>query len=336
MIGAPDSAGYAGYAVPANSPRARHPLHEPLHEVPRQQPPPPGMGSGMGQGQMGQQPSPRRGNKTLSHAGVGVGGQYGVQHVQNAGGGIEELGAMRVAPPSYSDAPHARPKVRRDRGGRAVGLGLASNIHSSSEWSSQHAESTQRTAFAPNSLFADTMRRREKVVGARRSPRRQHGGNGSEQQLAVAHGAHGGVQAGMGFGGEPLMETSREASAHLDASISSIEHSYSRMDRSLLSELTHIARDEMVEPFDATQNRQLRTELAHWIHSSRQRVGSLNFENFDEATVTPTSARAALKEGSRMPLELVRSEMRVRNPHRRQPHPEAADPAGATELPAMA
>lgn len=72
----------------------------------------------------------------------------------------------------------------------------------------------------------------------------------------------------------------------------------------------------MVVPFDASRNRNLRSELAHQVDSSRQRVGHLNHGAFDADGLTPTVARRALKDGQRTPLELVRSEVRARIPPR--------------------
>ena len=161
------------------------------------------------------------------------------------------------------------------------------------------------------------------------------------------------------------------AGSSLDASISVMEHAYARMDRSLLQ--LHLmprelaaAEEEALLAEEYRHNRRLRTELATKIHSSRQRVGMLHSDRFDKAALTPSSARASLKEGVRTPLELVRSELRQRHPHRlplatqargdatpRETTPgqlpgrtpssaetaaaaQAATPAGAAELPSMA
>ena len=127
-----------------------------------------------------------------------------------------------------------------------------------------------------------------------------------------------------------------------------------------------IAEEEALLAEEYRHNRRLRTELATKIHSSRQRVGMLHSDRFDKAALTPSSARASLKEGVRTPLELVRSELRQRHPHRlplatqargdatpRETTPgqlpgrtpssaetaaaaQAATPAGAAELPSMA
>ena len=50
------------------------------------------------------------------------------------------------------------------------------------------------------------------------------------------------------------------------------------------------------------------------MHGSRQRVGVLNHGSINYGAITPTAARASLKEGVRTPLELVRSEVRARHP----------------------
>ena len=260
--------------------------------------------------------------------------------------GLQELGAMRVEQPRQpAPATGQRLSARPDRPTMKypVGLGLAS------ETAAREAVAEQRKAFAPKALFADTLRRREKGIYGRagKAGRRRSGGGAA----AVPTGG-----AAADGGGEAV-------AAALDASISTIEHQYSQMDRSLLSSLAHVGRDDMAQVLmkeqDEKRNRQLRSELEHWIHSSRQRVGLLHHEAFDAAALTPTSARASLKEGVRTPLELVRSELRARHlsrnlaaraeaelialmaeqtggEHAADEVAAAPAPAGATELPSMA
>ena len=342
--------------------------------------------------------------------------------------GIEELGAMRLAPrpeppplppPDGGGAPRRTGATRAERNsmGKPVGLGLAS------EAAASVTAAEQRKAFAPGGLFADTLRRREKGIygrigkGGSATLRRRPQGMPPPQGMggfSAAHGhssaaddevaagfgvvdqtsgsssvgracaggrggAGGGAGAGTGGGngggggsgaGGAFVD-GVGAGSSLDASISVMEHAYARMDRSLLQlhfmprELA-AAEEEALLAEEYRHNRRLRTELATKIHSSRQRVGMLHSDRFDKAALTPSSARASLKEGVRTPLELVRSELRQRHPHRlplatqargdatpRETTPgqlpgrtpssaetaaaaQAATPAGAAELPSMA
>lgn len=184
---------------------------------------------------------------------------------------------------------------------------------------------------------------------------------GVDQTSGVSSSTAGrGKRTGAGGGGEAAggVGPGGMCSSSLEESISEVENAYSRMDRSALL-VQHVPRGIVTDGgtlllADERQNRQLRNELSHRIHSSRQRVGMLHRDEFDLSALTPTSARASLKEGVRTPLELVRSELRARHPHRPLPPPQAVQAheaalrensvyaesmeheAGATELPSMA
>ena len=97
---------------------------------------------------------------------------------------------------------------------------------------------------------------------------------------------------------------------------------YGGVDPYLLDELTAIGRDELSD-LAFPSNRQLRTDLALWIDSSRQRVGELNRGSLRVDHITPSLAKAALKEGVRVPLEVVRAEVRARRSD--WPYAEAVD-----------
>eukprot|EP00900_Chrysochromulina_parva_P009543 jgi/Chrpa1/18590/Chrysochromulina_OHIO_Genome00023884-RA len=87
---------------------------------------------------------------------------------------------------------------------------------------------------------------------------------------------------------------------------------FGSVDATLLDELAGIGRSELESPGWSTSTSQLRNELATWITLSRGRVSYLNREKSKTSQVTASSAKAALKEGVRTPLELSRNEIRTR------------------------
>ena len=87
---------------------------------------------------------------------------------------------------------------------------------------------------------------------------------------------------------------------------------FGSVDATLLDELAGIGRSELESPGWSTTTSQLRNELATWITLSRGRVSYLNREKSKTSQVTASSAKAALKEGVRTPLELSRNEIRTR------------------------
>ena len=110
-----------------------------------------------------------------------------------------------------------------------IGLGLASSA-------AKHDTAAERTAFAGHALFADTLRRREKLsaraqAGVRGSPR-------ADAPLAVGT---------LPPPGEASSEGRRRASKAADAredGISAVEHQYAWMDRELLRQLTGERREK--------------------------------------------------------------------------------------------
>ena len=110
-----------------------------------------------------------------------------------------------------------------------IGLGLASSA-------AKHDTAAERTAFAGHALFADTLRRREKLsartqAGVRGSPR-------ADAPLAVGT---------LAPPGEASSEGRRRASKAADAredGISAVEHQYAWMDRELLRQLTGERREK--------------------------------------------------------------------------------------------
>lgn len=236
--------------------------------------------------------------------------------------GVSELGAMRVAPPGqtgfsprarrggmnthhhYVDALGRQPGSIAAQGAHKTGLGLASV---------SKEMAMERTRFAGKALYNDTIRRREDILAraaasvghSPRSPRHHASGKA---------------------GAAPAVASALPPSAALDDSIAQVENAYAWMDKQLMGELTTIARDELSRPLpDDATNRRLRLELAQWVDRSRTRVGSLHHEHFDHDSLTPVVARKSLKEGMRMPLELVRSEVHQRYPHRRAVYDQVYD-----------
>jgi hypothetical protein len=253
---------------------------------------------------------------------------------------LEELGAMKVAvrPDGLPDTKPAL-SARTPRGGGSTGkkpssavapdgglapplLAAASAIAMGLGSDGGFGTPNERTAFVGNALFTGTQRRREKTLSKRRRDGHGH---------STPRGDHHPEEPLRGDPIEPAAQQSEGSApsrvAPLQAAMLGTplqqhggEGHYSRMDHALLDELASIAFDEMKQPFNPRRNRKLRNELALLMQTSRHRVSTITHETFDPNALTPTSARAALKDGVRTPLELVRSELRQRYPYRRQTH----------------
>ena len=241
---------------------------------------------------------------------------------------MEELGAMRVAPRGGEVGALLSPRGHGSLAAQVasqrqqpVGLGLAA--------SSAREVAAERTYFKGNALFTDTLRRREEMLAkggraaykAKGSPRFQ---DTKGLHLAPAAAPAAVTPAAPDHGSGPLSN-----------SIAAVEHQYAWMDRALLDELTGIGGEELIEQFDEKKNRRLRAEMALWMEQSRQRVGGLHHGVLDPMSISPIGARKALKEGLRTPLELVRSEVKQRYPHRKHPL-DAHEPIVLGEAPATA
>ena len=251
------------------------------------------------------------------------GGGYG----RRGGGGrpsatvVAELGAMRVgAPPQAFTSPRAPQGAAHGGGGggdaaaagKPIGLGLASERV-------DVGVGAERTAFSGHRLFEDTLRKRERMMAQAASQAKAR--TLGQSPRARAHAATAGsAPPPAAADAPPPQQPVPPPPQELQASIATVESQYARMDRELLRHLTDITRDELAAPFDAARNRRLNADLQLGIQLSRQRVSSLTYKCYDPDGVTPTSARAALKEGVRTPLELVRSEVRARQPIPRQQH----------------
>ena len=268
-------------------------------------------------------------------------------------GGLEELGAMRVAPRAVEPvtlSPRVSPRnpaanaplAARPR--RPVGLGLASAAVAHNAAAANPHNAARHGAFSGKTLFADTLRRREHFLARAAAAH--------ENRYSPRH-----VLGELPEGAAPPPTAAPSEPAPLPIppllGEDAVESQYAWMDQQLLDELAGIARDEMEKPFDMNANRQMRAELALLTFASQQRIGVLNHGKFDIDGMSPTLAKRALKEGLRTPLELVRTEVRARMPYRKsytplgvpevpEPQPPFQPtmltelPEGARELPPMA
>ena len=168
----------------------------------------------------------------------------------------------------------------------------------------------RRARLLPPPQLPETMRQAAAAQAAVRTASAVLGPDAIKRLEARARGA---IMAAVGplVPGVPL-NTPATADARDDVGESTEPlEVFGSVDATLLDELAGIGRSELESPGWSTTS-QLRNELATWITLSRGRVSYLNREQSKTSQVTASSAKAALKEGVRTPLELSRCEIRTR------------------------